>query len=147
MKKPTKPSRAKKAAAAPAQSHKEYLSMWVSQDKALAKDADKYADILRLAILDSSFRSRLVDETAAVLKEFGVAVPKNLKIAAVDNNGDTLHLLIPRLPAVVKGSCSSSLADWDLKAMEEKKHCIDDFNRGNGGFGDTRDSGDPHTAD
>lgn len=147
MKKPAKPSHAKRAAPAPAQAHKEYLSMWVSQDKALAKDADKYADILRLAILDSSFRSRLVDETAAVLKEFGVASPKNLKIVAVDNNGDTLHLLIPRLSAVVKGSCSASLEDWDLKTMEDKKHCIDDFNRGNGGFGDTRDSGDPHTAD
>lgn len=121
--------------------------MYVSQHKSLAKDADRYADLLRLSLLDSGFRRRLVENPGVILKEFGITPPKELKIEVVDNNGDTLHLMIPRLAAVVKSSCAASLKDWDLKSLDEKKICIDDFNRGNGGFGDQRDSGDPHTAD
>lgn len=126
---------------------KEYLRLWVSQDKGLAKDADKYANVLRLALLDSAFRRRLVASPEKALGEFGITPPKGLRIKVVDNNEDTLHLMIPRLTAVLKNSCSGSLKDWDLKSAEEKKHCFDDFNRGNGGFGDQRDSGDPHTED
>lgn len=125
---------------------KEYLGMWIAQDPALAKDADRYADLLKLAVLDRGFRRRLIANTTAVLKEFGIVSPKHLKIKVVDNNDDTLHLMIPRLRAVVKGSCSTSLEDWDLKSIEEKKICMDDFNRGNGGFGDQRDA-DGHSQD
>lgn len=141
-------ARKKKKGGPPAEATgKDYLYLWVSQHKSLAKDADRYADLLRLSLLDSGFRRRLVDNPGVVLKEFGITPPKGLKVEVVDNNGDTLHLMIPRLAAVVKSSCAGSLKDWELKSPDEKKYCIDDFNRGNGGFGDQRDSGDPHTVD
>lgn len=126
---------------------KSYLAFWCMQDERLGKFKDEFAAILKRAVTDPDFKGRLLANTDAVLKEFGITL-QGLTVNVVDNSYDTLYLAIPRFQSVAGNKCGT-LADADMSSKGEKSHCIDDFNAGDwGGYkADLKDHGDPHTAD
>jgi hypothetical protein len=50
-----------------------------------------------------SYRSRVVREPRAVLKEFGTVVPDDVTISVHDSTADCRFLVIPRRPAGTEG--------------------------------------------
>lgn len=49
--------------------------------------------------ISKSYRARAVREPAAILKEFGLVLPKGVKIRLHDSNADLRYLVLPERPA------------------------------------------------
>lgn len=130
---------------------KAYMTFWCSQDDRLGKYKNQFAEVLKTAMNDADFKSRLLSETAKVLKEHGIDFGSALTIKVMDNSYDTIHLMIPRMQAVGSTKCSVELRDSDLISKGSKEVCRDDFNIGDNWRGanraDLKDSGDPHNVD
>lgn len=130
---------------------KAYMTFWCSQDDRLGKYKDQFADVLKKAMNDADFKSRLLSNTARVLMEHGINTGSALTIKVVDNSYDTIHLMIPRMQAVGGTKCSVELRDSDLISRGSKEVCRDDFNIGDYWRGankaDLKDNGDPHNVD
>lgn len=58
-----------------------------------------------------SYRSRVVHEPRAVLKEFGTVLPKNVSIRVHDSNADMRYLVVPMRPEGTEG--------WGAQELEK----------------------------
>jgi len=58
-----------------------------------------------------NYRSRVVFEPRAVLKEFGTELPDNVTVRVHDSNADMRYVVIPMRPAQTQGWSEDELAD------------------------------------
>jgi len=57
-----------------------------------------------------NYRSRMVREPRAVLAEFGLNIPENIKIRVHDSTADMRYIVLPRRPAGTEGWSEERLA-------------------------------------
>ena len=67
----------------------------------------KWAQVVAQAWGDASFKKRLTDNPAAVLREYGIIVPAGMEIRVVENTGNVRYLTLPPKPAGAAGEISS----------------------------------------
>lgn len=80
-------------------------------DQAQAQDiAKKYAQIVARAWADDTFKSRLLSDPTAVLREEGIDVPEGIEIRAVENTDKVAYLTLPPTP-------SEELSDEELESV------------------------------
>ena len=60
--------------------------------------ADKMGQITAKAWSDADFKRRLLSEPEAVLKDFGLSFPPNVKIKVVEDTDTLYHLSLPAKP-------------------------------------------------
>ena len=85
---------------------KTVLESWAAR-QVPALHGKQYLALVKSALLDKEFRRRLLAETAAVLKEFGVEAPEGREIKIVEDTARTVHLVLP-----------PDLEDLDPKTVE-----------------------------
>lgn len=55
--------------------------------------------IIAKAVADPDFRTRLVaDPKAAILKEFGIAIPDKVNVEVHEDDSNSAHLVLPAAP-------------------------------------------------
>ena len=64
----------------------------------------KWAVCVAKAWADGDFKQRLMTDTAAVLKEEGLDVPKGMIIKVVENTPKVFHMVIPAKPDSAEGA-------------------------------------------
>ncbi|HTZ77990.1 MAG TPA: nitrile hydratase subunit alpha [Stellaceae bacterium] len=57
------------------------------------------------------YRTRVVREPRAVLREFGTVIPEDVQIRVHDSNANMRYLILPRRPAGTEGMSEKDLAD------------------------------------
>lgn len=57
-----------------------------------------------------AYRSRVVREPLAVLGEFGVTLPDDVKVTVWDSSAETRYMVLPRRPAGTDGLSEPELA-------------------------------------
>jgi nitrile hydratase len=57
-----------------------------------------------------NYRSRMVREPRAVLAEFGLKIPRQIRIRVHDSTADMRYLVLPRRPAGTRGWSEERLA-------------------------------------
>jgi hypothetical protein len=68
------------------------------------KEGKKMGQIIAKAWSDDAFKKRLIADTATVLREEGIEIPKGVTVRAVENTDKLCHIVIPRKPS--KGKLS-----------------------------------------
>ena len=58
-----------------------------------------------------AYRQRAVVEPRAVLREFGLALADDVRVAVVDSTADVRYLVLPRRPAGTQGMAEDALAE------------------------------------
>ena len=58
-----------------------------------------------------AYRQRAVVEPRAVLQEFGLALPDDVRVAVVDSTADVRYLVLPRRPSGTQGMTEDALAE------------------------------------
>ncbi len=75
-----------------------------------------YGKIVAKAWEDEAFKAVLLSDPMKVFKENGVEVPEGVEIRMVENNADTMHLILPPEP-------SDELKDEDLEGAVGGSWC------------------------
>jgi hypothetical protein len=71
--------------------------------------------LIEKAMKDEQFRSQLVNHPRETIgKEMGIKIPENLSIKVLEEDIDTLYLILPLVPDQESGS---DLTDADLRAV------------------------------
>jgi hypothetical protein len=69
--------------------------------------------IIQKAWEDPSFKAKLLREPKAALKEaFGIDVPDNIKLKAIEETADSFYLIIPATPSDTSFGISSVNETW-----------------------------------
>jgi hypothetical protein len=71
----------------------------------------KIAQLISKAWHDESFKARLLSDTMTVMKEYGIAVPEDVTIKAVENTDKMFYLVIPSKP-------DGELTDEDMTKVD-----------------------------
>ena len=71
----------------------------------------KVGQITAKAWSDADFKRRLLSDPAAVLKDYGLAVPPDVKIKVVEDTDTLMHLALPPKPT------GKELSEEDLAAV------------------------------
>ncbi|MDB5101341.1 MAG: nitrile hydratase-like protein [Cyanobacteria bacterium RYN_339] len=67
------------------------------------------------ALQDANFRKELLANPKSVAeREFGITIPADIKIAAIQSPADTLTIVVPYVPAV---GADGELSDADLESV------------------------------
>ena len=69
----------------------------------------------------SNYRSRVVYEPRAVLKEFGTVLPEHVTVRVHDSNADMRYVVIPMRPAGTDGWTEEQLAEARLVMPDERR--------------------------
>jgi hypothetical protein len=72
--------------------------------------------LIERSIEDEAFRQKLVeDPKGAVEEELGRRLPKDVRVVAVEENSDTIYLVLPSTS--MKGREDGALSDPDLESV------------------------------
>ena len=71
----------------------------------------KVGQITAKAWTDANFKKRLLSDPAAVLKDYGLTVPPDIKIRVVEDTDTLVHLTLPPKPT------DKELSEEDLAAL------------------------------
>jgi hypothetical protein len=58
-----------------------------------------WGKVVARAWSDELFKKRLLADPAAVLKENGIEVPKEVNVKVMEDSGKTVHLILPERPS------------------------------------------------
>jgi Nitrile hydratase, alpha chain len=83
-------------------------------DPATGRARDLEAQVLAQAVQDPAFRARLLAEPKAVFAEWGLSIPPEVKIQAVQETADQYYLV---LPAARERRARASLSDEELEQV------------------------------
>lgn len=64
----------------------------------MSKSHPGYQEVISRAWSDPAFKARLEADPAAVLREAGVPVPKDMRIVLVENTPAVMHMVLPLAP-------------------------------------------------
>jgi len=62
------------------------------------ENSQRWAKLVAQAWADDKFKQRLLNNPAAVLKEFGATVPAGVEVRVVENTNSVVHLTLPAKP-------------------------------------------------
>lgn len=69
--------------------------------------------IIQKAWEDDSFKEQLLqDPKSAILEAFGVEIPENLEISAVEESSEHFYLVIPPKPSTFKTASAVEIPVW-----------------------------------
>jgi hypothetical protein len=80
-------------------------------EEAMTETSAPWTRTIARALKDQAFKSRLLADPVATLKEAGVAVPDGLAIKVVENTANEVHMVLPDYPA------ADPLSDTELERI------------------------------
>jgi Nitrile hydratase, alpha chain len=83
------------------------------------KGLEQLRRIAAKAIDDDTYRRRLLDDPAGVLKQEGIAVPEGVNVVVHENTAEQIHLA---LPTGVKGEQQLNPDETDIRTLNTGMH-------------------------
>jgi hypothetical protein len=111
--------------------HERAIKSWLASRSPQLKDKE-IVKIVARSLIDPVFRKALLADYKKVFKEYGVALPKKLRLTVTEDTDTRVYLVLPAVPRADTGAGTRELTYQDFSTLRTKRESkeIDDWNFG-----------------